>query len=208
MNRVKLLHIKCCFFQYFNSPVALNFFLKIWPPKKKLKWRPCPLQPNSAAVCRFPPWNVLFWKHLAWPESCFRSQTNQHIPYIIQQIIEHYVIGVSMESMPCSFVSRRIVRGAKLGCYLLQVGEIWNSCVKFEICVCWLCLLKSCFQKLYRKMLLWWYYPNQFPQMHLNIWYELAWSSVLCLNSPGFWKTSQKSGITPVFPSDIDSDLV
>ena len=24
MNSVKLLHIKCCFFQFFNSPVALN----------------------------------------------------------------------------------------------------------------------------------------------------------------------------------------
>ena len=24
MNNVKLLHIKCCFFQFFNSPVALK----------------------------------------------------------------------------------------------------------------------------------------------------------------------------------------
>ena len=24
MNNVKLLHIKCCFFQFFNSPVALR----------------------------------------------------------------------------------------------------------------------------------------------------------------------------------------
>ena len=40
MNSVKLLHIKCCFFQFFNSPVALKkkYFC---PPKKKLKWRPC-----------------------------------------------------------------------------------------------------------------------------------------------------------------------
>ena len=35
MNNVKLLHIKCCFFQFFNSPVALK--IKFWPPKKKLK---------------------------------------------------------------------------------------------------------------------------------------------------------------------------
>ena len=40
MNNVKLLHIKCCFFQFFNSPVALKNKKKIWPPKKKLKWRP------------------------------------------------------------------------------------------------------------------------------------------------------------------------
>ena len=40
MNNVKLLHIKCCFFQFFNSPVALKNLKKFWPPKKKLKWRP------------------------------------------------------------------------------------------------------------------------------------------------------------------------
>ena len=40
MNNVKLLHIKGCFFQFFNSQVALKNLKKIWPPKKKLKWRP------------------------------------------------------------------------------------------------------------------------------------------------------------------------
>ena len=40
MNNVKLLHIKCCFFQFFNSPVALKNKKKFGPPKKKLKWRP------------------------------------------------------------------------------------------------------------------------------------------------------------------------
>ena len=40
INNVKLLHIKCCFFQFFNSPVALKSLKKFWPPKKKLKWRP------------------------------------------------------------------------------------------------------------------------------------------------------------------------
>ena len=41
MNNVKLLHIKCCFSQFFpNSPVALkNLKKKLAPPKKKLKWR-------------------------------------------------------------------------------------------------------------------------------------------------------------------------
>ena len=41
MNNVKLLHIKCCFFQFFNSPVALKNKKKIWPPQEKLKWRSC-----------------------------------------------------------------------------------------------------------------------------------------------------------------------
>ena len=37
MNNVKLLHIKCCFFQFFNSPAALKNLKKNLPPKKKLK---------------------------------------------------------------------------------------------------------------------------------------------------------------------------
>ena len=40
MNNVKLLHIKCCFFQFFNSPVALknkNFF---WPLQEKIEMTP------------------------------------------------------------------------------------------------------------------------------------------------------------------------
>ena len=37
MNNVKLLHIKCCFFKFFGSPVALKNKKKCWPPKKKLK---------------------------------------------------------------------------------------------------------------------------------------------------------------------------
>ena len=32
MNNVKLLHIKCCFFQFFNSLVVLKNLKKIWPP--------------------------------------------------------------------------------------------------------------------------------------------------------------------------------
>ena len=40
-NIVKLLHIKCCYFQFFNSPGPLEFFLNCPLPKKKLKWRPC-----------------------------------------------------------------------------------------------------------------------------------------------------------------------
>ena len=39
MNNVKFLHIKCRFFQIFNSPVALENKKKLGPPKKKLKWR-------------------------------------------------------------------------------------------------------------------------------------------------------------------------
>ena len=38
MNSVKLLHIKCCFFQFFNSPVALK--KKFGPPRKS--WNDAP----------------------------------------------------------------------------------------------------------------------------------------------------------------------
>ena len=41
INNVKLLHIKCCFFQLFKSPIVLKIKIKIDPLQDKLKWRPC-----------------------------------------------------------------------------------------------------------------------------------------------------------------------
>ena len=40
MNSVKLLYIKCCFFNFFNSPVALKNKKKIWPPQEKVEMMP------------------------------------------------------------------------------------------------------------------------------------------------------------------------
>ena len=37
MNNVKILHIKCCFFQFFNSPVALKNKKKILAPQEKVE---------------------------------------------------------------------------------------------------------------------------------------------------------------------------
>ena len=34
MNNVKLLHINCFFFQFFNSQVALENKIKFWPQEK------------------------------------------------------------------------------------------------------------------------------------------------------------------------------
>ena len=49
MNSVKLLHIKWCFFQFFNSPVALKNEKNVWPPRKS--WNDAPgLRPS----CRYP----------------------------------------------------------------------------------------------------------------------------------------------------------
>ena len=39
MNNVKLLHIKCCFFQFFNSRVALKNTKK-FPPQEKVEMTP------------------------------------------------------------------------------------------------------------------------------------------------------------------------
>ena len=39
MNNVKLLHIKCCFFQFFNSQVALKN-KKIFAPQEKVEMTP------------------------------------------------------------------------------------------------------------------------------------------------------------------------
>ena len=39
MNSVKLLHIKCCFFQFFNSPVALKN-KTILVPQEKVEMTP------------------------------------------------------------------------------------------------------------------------------------------------------------------------
>ena len=43
MNNVKLLHIKCCFFQFFNSQVALKNLKKLPPPRKS--WNDAPRVP-------------------------------------------------------------------------------------------------------------------------------------------------------------------
>ena len=40
MNDVKLLHIKFCFFQFFNSPVALKNNKKILAPQEKFEMTP------------------------------------------------------------------------------------------------------------------------------------------------------------------------
>ena len=40
MNSVKLQHIKCCIFQFFNSPVALKDLKHFWPPQEKVEMMP------------------------------------------------------------------------------------------------------------------------------------------------------------------------
>ena len=42
MNNVKLRHIKCCFFQFFYSPVALKNITKNLAPQEKVEMTPLP----------------------------------------------------------------------------------------------------------------------------------------------------------------------
>ena len=59
MNSVQLLHIKCCFFQFFNS--RWHWKIKIiCPPKKKLKWRPWLSECGLWLAAR----STLFWPAL------------------------------------------------------------------------------------------------------------------------------------------------
>ena len=44
MNKVKLLHIKCCFFLFFNSPVALKNKKYILAPQEKVEMTPLTIQ--------------------------------------------------------------------------------------------------------------------------------------------------------------------
>ena len=48
MNNVKLLQIKCCFFQFSNSPVALKNLKKILPPRKS--WNDAPASVHFSIV--------------------------------------------------------------------------------------------------------------------------------------------------------------
>ena len=48
MNNVILLHIKCCFFQFFNSPVALKN-KKILAPQEKVEMTPLVIDLNNIA---------------------------------------------------------------------------------------------------------------------------------------------------------------
>ena len=51
MNNVKLLHIRCCFFQFFNSPVALKNLKKFGPPQEKVEMTLLTYGYNQADAC-------------------------------------------------------------------------------------------------------------------------------------------------------------
>ena len=51
MNDVKLLHIKCCFFKFFNSPVALKNEKIFWPPQEKVEMTPLQFPLRLSTLC-------------------------------------------------------------------------------------------------------------------------------------------------------------
>ena len=96
MNNVKLLHIKCCFFQFFNSPVAFKIEIKFGPPKKKLKWRSCLNQGPPAlrqafdltAIC--PPTCLYKERFSSLNYRFTNSQLQVYASYCIQSLFNKY----------------------------------------------------------------------------------------------------------------------
>ena len=66
MNNVKLLHIKCCFFQFFNSLVALKNFKNVGP-QEKVEMTPLILKPFHDIL------NIQLWNNLM--VGCSRYQS-------------------------------------------------------------------------------------------------------------------------------------
>ena len=58
MNKVKLLHIKCCFFKFFNSPLALKN-KKICPPHK-VEMTPLVQTVTTIGFCRNAKFHCLY----------------------------------------------------------------------------------------------------------------------------------------------------
>ena len=70
MNNVKLLHIKCCFFQFFNSPVALK--TKILVPSRK-SWNDAPVNESWArSLRRAISYLSILFRFLYWNESILK----------------------------------------------------------------------------------------------------------------------------------------
>ena len=54
MNSVKLLHTKCCFFRFFNNPVALKNSKNISPPQEKVEMTPLlPVFLDGMPLCEY-----------------------------------------------------------------------------------------------------------------------------------------------------------
>ena len=76
MNNVKLLHIKCCFFQFFNSLVALKNLKKFWPPRKS--WNDAP-EPNTSIIQL-----VIFQKRIL---SCWAKKKHSQDLKILEMVV-------------------------------------------------------------------------------------------------------------------------
>ena len=108
MNNVKLLHIKCCFFQLFNRPVALknkknvNPLRKSWNDALASNVPPPPPMPS-------PPWHLSTF-HLSHRRNrrptvwMFTSKTTKYI-------LENECIIVKFWNMFCELKPRGIIVG-------------------------------------------------------------------------------------------------
>ena len=116
-NNVKLLHIKCCFFQFFNSPVALKNKKNFAPPKKKLKWRPYMVLVYALAVATYPlewgifnrtlvhvasnsfailSWQLQLLQHLRLAHSCIFSFLPGFCYILTHEQMLHYLLTMEV----------------------------------------------------------------------------------------------------------------
>ena len=95
MNNVKLLHIKCCFFQFFNSPVALKNIKKLAPPQEKVEmtpldktWQEFFFFQNQWYMCIYQalfgivPWSQIYNLVLVYPQSEPSFANNSMLPQL------------------------------------------------------------------------------------------------------------------------------
>ena len=90
MNNVKLLHIKCCFFSNFS--IVWWHRKKSWSPKKKLKWRHCPLwcPLTPSQVFMDPHWIIQNTSKIhCWPLPLLVLPQIEYCRYVVISVISH-----------------------------------------------------------------------------------------------------------------------
>ena len=122
MNNVKLLHIKCCFFQFFNSPVALKN-KKNSPPRKS--W-------NDAPACSC--WILLLnqtYKSFKWNSIriiihlCFWFRLHFRVENYFSDIfaVMHFLHSFRNLNFKCK--KKIVIRAWNIVWDLAEISKVW-----------------------------------------------------------------------------------
>ena len=183
MNSVKLLHIKCCFFQFFNSPVALKNKKKFWHPQEKVEMTPLGCS------------TVLF-RRLFHAPCCSTMLFHRAVPPCCSTVLFHRAVpprcssGCSTGcSVGCStgWNSRCPVEpaGGQLGCIIIQSNTVLVYIAYHQVRVTHL--------GWHRLAMIWRFYVFKDPEW-LHIMYDLNATEVdysrdaLFINKILFWR--------------------